>query len=152
LRSQESEDEEATYRRELEAEAKGKAFSEGVEGNKGKKGANKGVKRPAEAEADEEKELAKIMMSKKHKQLYNKIMHGKAQKQAEVCQFVGVSFFFSKSGFQCFLSPVRYDGCLFGSSPLLETDIQLFLMQVAKLEEKRKSIDAQKKSGKGKKK
>lgn len=81
--AQESEDEEATYRRELEAEAKGKAFSQATDS--GKKSAKKGVKRPAEAEADEDKELAKIMMSKKHKQLYNKIMHGKAQKQAEVC-------------------------------------------------------------------
>jgi hypothetical protein len=123
LRSQESEDEEATYRRELEAEAKGKAFSEGAEGNKGKKGASKGVKRPVEAEADEEKELAKIMMSKKHKQLYNKIMHGKAQKQAEVCQHMDPSFFVFKSAFNVFfLFAVGHGLCFFGSSLSLETD------------------------------
>lgn len=78
---QEEEDEEATYARELEAETKGKSFSDGtVKGTKGK-----GVKRSAEmTEQEEDKELAKIMMSKKHKQLYSKIMHGKSQKKAEV--------------------------------------------------------------------
>lgn len=82
------EDEEDMYAKELEAEVKGVTFSAGKETATaaGAKTSSRGTKRSAAArEADEEKELAKIMMSKKHKNLYNKIMHSKSQKQAEVC-------------------------------------------------------------------
>eukprot|EP00123_Amoebidium_parasiticum_P009005 comp19149_c0_seq1/m.21824 comp19149_c0_seq1/g.21824 ORF comp19149_c0_seq1/g.21824 comp19149_c0_seq1/m.21824 type:complete len:598 (-) comp19149_c0_seq1:435-2228(-) len=79
---QQDSDEEETYQREMEAESKGISFSEQKgSAQKPKKKSSKGSK---EQGSDEEKELAKIMMSKKHRQLYNKITHGKKRKQDEV--------------------------------------------------------------------
>ncbi|KAI1318238.1 mRNA-binding ribosome synthesis protein nop7 [Mortierella claussenii] len=93
------------HQRELEAEAKGVAFTE-FEAKENKKNAKKtkaGVAAPAaataatpatrsagkkrtaaEAEEAEAKELAKIMMTNKQQKLYNKIQYGKDKKAAEV--------------------------------------------------------------------
>ncbi|KAG0324975.1 mRNA-binding ribosome synthesis protein nop7 [Dissophora globulifera] len=92
------------HQRELEAEAKGVAFTE-FEAKESKKKAKAskaeketaatpaaavtrsaaGKKRTAaEVEAAEAKELAKIMMTNKQQKLYNKIQYGKDKKAAEV--------------------------------------------------------------------
>lgn len=86
----------------MEAEAKGVAFTEfEAKENKKKTKATKaaaaapvtsapatrsaGKKRTAaEAEAEEAKELAKIMMTNKQQKLYTKIQYGKNKKAAEV--------------------------------------------------------------------
>ncbi|KAF9910164.1 mRNA-binding ribosome synthesis protein nop7 [Lobosporangium transversale] len=98
---EEEEDTEDLHQRELEAEAKGVAFTE-FEAKENKKNAKKtkavtaaadvapvtrsaGKKRTAaEAEEAEAKELAKIMMTNKQQKLYNKIQYGKNKKAAEV--------------------------------------------------------------------
>ena len=83
---------------ELEAEAKGVAFTEfEAKENKKKKAATKtstatvattrsaNKKRTAaEIEEEEQKDLAKIMMTNKQAKLYNKIQYGKDKKAAEV--------------------------------------------------------------------
>ncbi|OAQ29564.1 hypothetical protein K457DRAFT_125757 [Linnemannia elongata AG-77] len=88
---------------ELEAEAKGVAFTEfEAKENKKKTKATKAAKAAepatsapatrsagkkrtaAEAEAEEAKELAKIMMTNKQQKLYTKIQYGKDKKAAEV--------------------------------------------------------------------
>jgi pescadillo protein len=87
----------------LEAEAKGVAFTEfEAKENKKKAKATKAAKAAettsttsatksagkkrtaAEAEAEEAKELAKIMMTNKQQKLYTKIQYGKDKKAAEV--------------------------------------------------------------------
>ncbi|KAG0048388.1 mRNA-binding ribosome synthesis protein nop7 [Gryganskiella cystojenkinii] len=101
----EEEDEDAEhkdlYQIELEAEAKGVAFTdfEAQENKKAKKGAKAATVAPttaattrsagkkrtaAEAEEAEAKELAKIMMTNKQQKLYTKIQYGKDKKAAEV--------------------------------------------------------------------
>ncbi|GJJ73099.1 pescadillo [Entomortierella parvispora] len=98
----ESEDEDAEHKDlhqiELEAEAKGVAFTEfEAKENKKKKAATKtssttvattrsaNKKRTAaEIEEEEQKDLAKIMMTNKQAKLYNKIQYGKDKKAAEV--------------------------------------------------------------------
>ncbi|KAF9331565.1 mRNA-binding ribosome synthesis protein nop7 [Linnemannia elongata] len=103
----EDEDEDAEHKDlhqiELEAEAKGVAFTEfEAKENKKKTKATKAAKAAepatsapatrsagkkrtaAEAEAEEAKELAKIMMTNKQQKLYTKIQYGKDKKAAEV--------------------------------------------------------------------
>ncbi|KAI8851573.1 Pescadillo N-terminus-domain-containing protein [Chytridium lagenaria] len=91
----EDDDEEAIYKAELEAEAAGLTFSEYLEkkakedaavSKKAKPDATAGKKKKvsqAETEAAEEKELAKMMMSKKDRRLYNQIEFGKKKKADE---------------------------------------------------------------------
>ncbi|KJE90042.1 hypothetical protein CAOG_008507 [Capsaspora owczarzaki ATCC 30864] len=77
---EDEDDEEAEYQRELEAESKGVAFSSAAAKPK-----SKGKKSQAAAdEAKEQEELAKILMPKKHRRLYNRIMYSKNKKQEEV--------------------------------------------------------------------
>ncbi|KAF8950024.1 mRNA-binding ribosome synthesis protein nop7 [Entomortierella lignicola] len=100
---EEEEEEDAEHKdlhqRELEAEAKGVAFTEfeAKENKKAKKNSkatesattattrSAGKKRTAaEVEEAEAKELAKIMMTNKQQKLYNKIQYGKNKKAEEV--------------------------------------------------------------------
>ncbi|KAJ3291589.1 mRNA-binding ribosome synthesis protein nop7, partial [Borealophlyctis nickersoniae] len=88
----ESESEEALHKAELEAEAAGLSFSEYLEkqkttAKKGKKtesGAPKPKLTAAQAEEKEALELAKMMMNKKDRHLYNKIQFGKKRKEEAV--------------------------------------------------------------------
>ncbi|KAJ3045483.1 mRNA-binding ribosome synthesis protein nop7 [Rhizophlyctis rosea] len=79
-----SDDDEALHQAELEAEAAGLTFEEFQQQQKQqqKKGGaqKKGKPSAAEKEAAETLELAKIMMNKKDKHLYNKIQFGKKRK------------------------------------------------------------------------
>ncbi|KAJ3205149.1 mRNA-binding ribosome synthesis protein nop7 [Dinochytrium kinnereticum] len=92
----EDDDEEAIYKAELAAEAAGMSFSEYMEkkakeedatGKTSKSSTSEAPKKrkasQAELEAAEEKELAKMMMSKKDRRLYNQIEFGKKKKEAE---------------------------------------------------------------------
>lgn len=85
-----SEDEEALHQAELEAEAAGLSFSEYLQKKATQDKPNKKADKPAkkqtaaEAEAQERKELAIMMMSKKDKHLYNKIRFGKQRKEEAV--------------------------------------------------------------------
>ncbi|KAJ3110601.1 mRNA-binding ribosome synthesis protein nop7 [Phlyctochytrium bullatum] len=104
---EEDNEEDLVYKAELEAEAAGLTFSEYIDKKakeeaeaaaekKGKKGAKQQPKQPeqqgskkrkltpAEEAAVEEKELAKMMMSKKDRRLYEQIEYGKKKKQAEI--------------------------------------------------------------------
>ncbi|KNC86728.1 hypothetical protein SARC_01148 [Sphaeroforma arctica JP610] len=76
-------DSEEKYAQELKAEGEGVAFS-----NTNKEtGTSQKRKRDVAADtAAEEKELAIMMMSKKHKNLYNKIMYSKEQKKQKVAK------------------------------------------------------------------
>ncbi|KAI9014096.1 Pescadillo N-terminus-domain-containing protein, partial [Hyaloraphidium curvatum] len=53
-------------------------------GDHGSEGTRKKPRTDAEREAEERKELAKMMMTRKDRQLYEKMMFGKKKKQAEV--------------------------------------------------------------------
>ncbi|KAI9205545.1 Pescadillo N-terminus-domain-containing protein [Polychytrium aggregatum] len=79
------EDEEAIHKAELEAEAAGVSFSEYVQqkGLTGAGKANAGSKKRKSTQEDEEKELAKMMMSKRDKHLYSKIQYGKKRREVE---------------------------------------------------------------------
>ncbi|KAK9709050.1 mRNA-binding ribosome synthesis protein nop7 [Basidiobolus ranarum] len=69
--------EESEHQKELEAEAAGVAFSE-YQQKRGKKNTKTAPKISKEKQEEvEAKELAKIMMTKKKRQLYNKIQHSK---------------------------------------------------------------------------
>jgi pescadillo protein len=96
---EEEEDTEEVYREELEAELRGEdataeAQDEGESGApaaKRVKGGKKKQKSKAEAakeEAHERKELAKLMMPRKDRKLYSRIMHGKKKKQREAAELV----------------------------------------------------------------
>jgi pescadillo protein len=76
-----NENEEDTYRQELEAEAKGLPIDDKAVEKKKKKKKEAKAKRVEES-AGEHKELAKSLMSKKNKKLYEQIMYGKAKKAA----------------------------------------------------------------------
>ncbi|KAJ3036294.1 mRNA-binding ribosome synthesis protein nop7 [Rhizophlyctis rosea] len=81
-----SSDEEALHQAELQAEAAGLTFSE-FQQQKKKQQKSNSKKAPvakesaAEKQAREERELAKMMMNKKDKHLYNKIQFGKKRKE-----------------------------------------------------------------------
>ncbi|KAJ3230800.1 mRNA-binding ribosome synthesis protein nop7 [Chytriomyces hyalinus] len=89
-----SDDEEQVYQAELEAEAAGLSFTEYMQKKDAEeKGLSKkkstdtaGKKRKisaAEAEAAEEKELAKMLMNKKERRLYGQIEFGRKKKEEE---------------------------------------------------------------------
>eukprot|EP01135_Chromosphaera_perkinsii_P003910 Nk52_evm11s262 gene=Nk52_evmTU11s262 len=77
----EEENDEDVYEKELAQEQSGVSFSDAVEAPPAKK-----QKKAKKDNGEEEKELAKIMMPKKHKRLYERIMHGKAKKQEQTAK------------------------------------------------------------------
>eukprot|EP01136_Pigoraptor_vietnamica_P020841 Opistho-1_new@70290 len=90
---EDEEDDAATYQKELEAELKGRSFSQQQQQRQtgGKKGgkesgasATGAKKRKASESAEEEKELAKIMMPKRQRRLYERIEYSKKKKAEEV--------------------------------------------------------------------
>eukprot|EP01137_Pigoraptor_chileana_P007371 Opistho-2@52866 len=97
-----SDDEAAVFQKELEAELKGKSFSQQQQqAKKPKKGgkveaaapaaapAQKKRKKDEASAAEEEKELAKIMMPKRQKRLYDQIMFSKKKKTEEAVKLEG---------------------------------------------------------------
>lgn len=88
---EEDDSDEAVYRKELAAEARGDSYEKVFQASKGKVSAKPAKKTKTDGgkpKDDENTELAKMMMPKKHQRLYNRIMHsqGKQEQEKETLQ------------------------------------------------------------------